>query len=239
MYENNSKEALQYLVGLGEVKLIDVEGQKYSSKELYNVREPKPAALQATTLTALVDYIKANFDKKASDKLLIHVVSHKKVILYSELRSDQDREGYIECNALLPDNIHFNNFLDPEQFNIMLQSSFVENNDRSLLLKITGNIQDNAVKTIGDNGVSQSATIKTGVASVNEVAVPNPVNLAPYRTFPEIDQPISKFIFRMRSGPSAALYEADGGAWRNEAMEGIKLYLKEELKGVENVEIIS
>src|SRR3712207_8173858 len=47
-----------------------------------------------------------------------------------------------------------------------LQSSFVENQDRSLLLKVTGCVKDEAVKQIGDDGVSQAATIKTGVASV-------------------------------------------------------------------------
>ncbi|OSB00487.1 hypothetical protein B2H85_13365, partial [Clostridium botulinum] len=65
------------------------------------------------------------------------------------------------------------------------------------------------------------------------------VTLAPYRTFPEIEQPLSRFIFRMQQGPSAAIYEADGGAWRNQAMQRIKAYLEEELKGIKNINIIS
>ena len=69
--------------------------------------------------------------------------------------------------------------------------------------------------------------------------MPNPVELAPYRTFPEVEQPISKFIFRMQEGPRAALYEADGGAWRNKAILSIKEYLQEELKELENIEIIA
>ncbi|KZL88763.1 hypothetical protein [Clostridium magnum] len=159
--------------------------------------------------------------------------------MYSELRSDAERESYITCEALLPDNIVFDRFIDTEQFNIMLQSSFVENKDRTLLLKVTGCVKDSAIKEIGDDGVSQAATIKTGVASVNDVVVPNPVILAPYRTFPEIVQPESKFIFRMQSGPRAALFEADGGAWRNEAMGKIKKFLEDQLQGVENIKVIS
>ncbi len=70
--------------------------------------------------------------------------------------------------------------------------------------------------------------------------VPNPVILAPYRTFPEIEQVESKFIFRMQEGPNAALYEADGGAWKNEAMRRIKEYLVENLKELKaRYEIIS
>lgn len=98
-------------------------------------------------------------------------------------------------------------------------SSFIENEDRNKLLKVSGNIKEENVKSVGDDGVSQSAAIKVGVASVAEVVIPNPVILAPFRTFPEVIQPESKFIFRMQTGPQCALYEADGGAWRNVAME--------------------
>jgi len=121
----------------------------------------------------------------------------------------------------------------------MLQSSFIENEDRNKLLKVSGNIKEENVKSVGDDGVSQSAAIKVGVASVAEVVIPNPVILAPFRTFPEVEQPLSKFIFRMQTGPQCALYEADGGAWRNVAMESIKEYLKARLEGLDNVKIIS
>lgn len=232
------KEALEYLVGLGEAKVIEVGGQSYSDKEIYRVKQPAPKAIETTTLTALIDYIKSNMDKKFS-KLLIHVISPSQVGLYSELRGDNERECYMFCKALTPSNIVFNRFLDTTNFNIMLQSSFVENEDKKILLKVTGCIQDKAVKEVGDDGVSQAVTIKTGVAKVNDVIVPNPVKLSPYRSFPEIRQPESAFIFRMDEGPVAALFEADGGAWRNIAMHYIKTYLKEQLKGIENIEIIS
>lgn len=233
-----SKEALEYLVGLGKNELEEINGQTYSTKRLQMVQEPIPAELEVTTLTGLVDYLKNDLDNR-SEKFIVHVESPKKVSLYSPLRKDAARENYIICRALTPDNIQFDRFLNTEEFNIMLQSSFVENQDRSLLLKVTGCVKDEAVKQIGDDGVSQAATIKTGVASVNDVKIPNPVVLAPFRTFPEIKQPESKFIFRMQSGPRAAIFEADGGAWRNEAMNSIKNYLGEQLKDVKNVQIIA
>ena len=122
---------------------------------------------------------------------------------------------------------------------VFIQSSFVDKGDKTVLLQYTGLIKNEAVKTTGDDGVSQQVTVKTGVASVGQAIVPNPVELAPYRTFPEVEQPISKFIFRMQEGPRAALYEADGGAWRNKAILSIKEYLQEELKELENIEIIA
>ena len=70
-----------------------------------------------------------------------------------------------------------------------------------------------------------------GVASADDVIVPNPVELAPYRTFLEVEQPSSSFIFRMKNGPRGAIFEADGGAWRNQAILNIKEYLTKELAG--------
>ncbi|MGV8103295.1 hypothetical protein ACE15I_33430, partial [Bacillus thuringiensis] len=75
----------------------------------------------------------------------------------------------------------------------------------------------------------QAVTVKTGVASRGNAKVPNPVQLSPYRTFVEVEQPESKFVFRMREGARCGLFEADGGAWKLEAMNNIKEYLKEAL----------
>ena len=235
-----NQEALEYLVGLGMEKepILKLEQGTYTRENLERVNIPVASKLTVSTLTGLVDYIKSKLDT-LPEKLLIQVKSPSKVDLYSPLNADREREQYISAEAILPNNVQYERFLDTERFNIMLQSTFVDNKNKSILLKYTGLVQDDAVKTIGDNGVSQAVTIKTGVASVGQAEVPNPVTLAPYRTFPEIIQPESKFIFRMKEGPSAALFEADGGAWRNQAILGIKEYLKEALKDNENVEIIA
>lgn len=233
------KEALEFLVGLGETKILGIGEHQYTTKKVYRVTDPQPASLEVTTLTALIDYIKSDFDPKYGDKGLIHVVSPSNVEFYSELREDKERENYMSVKALLPDNLSFERFMDMESFNVMLQSGFIENNARSMLLKVAGNVKEDAIKQVGDDGVSQSATIKTGVASVNEVVIPNPVILAPFRTFPEIEQVESKFVFRMKSGPSAALFPADAGAWRNTTMQRIKEYLEDQLEDKENIKIIS
>lgn len=235
-----SKEALEFLINEGEEKdpIVETSQGIFTKTSLKRVTAAKADALTVSTLTGLVDYIKSKLDT-LPEKLLIQVKSPSKVDLYSPLNADREREQYISAEAILPNNVQYERFLDTERFNIMLQSAFVDNKDKSILLKYTGLVQNDAVKTIGDNGVSQAVTIKTGVASVGQAEVPNPVTLAPYRTFPEIIQPESKFIFRMKEGPSAALFEADGGAWRNQAILGIKEYLKEALKDNENVEIIA
>ncbi|MGG7077362.1 hypothetical protein [Clostridium sardiniense] len=235
-----NKEAIEYLVNLGEKDdpIIQLAQGTYSRVGLSRVTEPVASSLTVSTLTGLVDYIKGNVDELKGE-LLIQVKSEEEVRLYSPLNEDRERELYIKAEAILPNNVRYDQFIDTERFNIMLQSSFVDVGDKKALLQYTGLVQDENVKSIGDDGVSQQVTVKTGVASVGQAIVPNPVSLAPYRTFPEVEQPMSKFIFRMQDGPRAAIYEADGGAWRNEAINNIKEYLLEELEGISNIKIIA
>lgn len=234
------REALEYLVNLGEKKepIIELDQGTFSRVSLNRVTEPVASKLTVSTLTGLVDYIKTNVDH-LEGKLLIQVKSPEEVALYSPLNADREREKYVSAEAILPNNVVYDRFLDTERFNIMLQSAFVDDEDKSKLLKYTALITDDTVKNFGDDGISQKVTVKTGVVSVSDAVVPNPVTLAPFRTFPEVEQPESKFIFRMKEGPSAALFEADGGAWRNKAILNIKAYLEKELEHNHNVEIIA
>lgn len=71
-----------------------------------------------------------------------------------------------------------------------------------------------------------------GIASKVDAIVPNPVMLVPYRTFQEVGQPASRFVFRVRdtgNEPHFCLIEAGNHLWRNEAIENIKEYLREGL----------
>lgn len=234
------RETLEYLVKLGYEEDILVETDKglFTKKRLERVLAPTAETLKVSTLTSIVDYIKSDVDP-APFRYLIQVVSPREVKVLTPLNVDEMREEILNAKAILPDNISYDSFLDTERFNIMLQSGFANVGDKDLLLKFTGLIRDEAVKETGDDGISQKVTIKTGVASVSEAQVPNPVVLAPYRTFPEIEQIESQFIFRMKSGPSAAIFEADGGVWKNKAMQRIKEYLQVELKDLDYVKVIS
>jgi hypothetical protein len=221
-----TREAMEYLVEQGQPEVLEVNGQQYSTRKLYTVLEPTPAPLVVRNLSGLVDYLKSEFDKQAP--LLVHVVSPTSVSVVSSYNNDYSRKEIIKAEAMLPE-FRYGQYYDAESFNIKLQSVFLENEDRTKLLKVVGNIKEEAVRQVGDDGVSQSVVAKTGVATVEDVKVPNPVLLAPYRTFVEVDQPASAFVFRMQNGPTAALFEADGGAWRNTAIDNVATFLCEEL----------
>lgn len=230
------QKALEYLVNLGKTEILEVDGQKYSTKGLHHVKQPSPDDLGITTLTGLVDYVVSKIDNHKTS-LLLQVVSPRQVRVYSPLKPDATRDCYIECTAQLPE-IYFGKFIDIENFNIMLQSCFVQNEHSASVLQVVGNITEQTVRTVGDDGVSQEVTARAGIVKVTNVPVPNPVILKPFRTFAEVEQPESKFVFRMQDGPRAAFFEADGGAWKLEAMKNIKTYLQAELFDC-NVKIIS
>lgn len=234
------KEALEYIVGLKTPVITEIDGNTYSDKPLNRISYvPYAKTIGMKTLTSLVEYIKANIDSM-SERMIVHVISPTEVHLYSSLDADRKREYLVEVNAELPD-FRFGSFIDHENFVIALQSKFVPNEDRDLVLKFAGTVEDGTVAEYGDDGVTQKATIKTGVASKADAVVPNPVNLIPYRTFLEVEQPASDFIFRMKSscGVQCAIFEADGGAWKNVAMSRIKSYLQFELSDFPQFTVIS
>lgn len=236
------KEALQYIVGLSEPKINEVDGEKYSDKPLHRIcHNPKATAIELTTLCSLVDYIKSKSDAM-EEKMIVHVVSPTKVKLYSNLDLDRVREYMVEVNAELP-QFPFNKFVDHENFIIGVQSKFIPNNDSDLLLKFAGTVEGGTIADYGDDGVSQKATVKTGLASKSDAIIPSPVTLKPYRTFTEVEQPESQFVFRMKEdkydGVQCALFEADGGAWRLNAMANIKEYLEHELSDLERFTVIA
>jgi hypothetical protein len=222
------KAAIEYIVGLGNTKIEEVNGQQYSTERLHLIPEATPESLKVRSLSGLVEYLKSEFDEDEFDGKMIHVVSPTEVLVFSSYNQDYSRNEYIRAQAMLPE-FSFDRFYSSEDFNIKLQSAFVKNEDRDIMLKVVGNIKEENVNTVGDDGVSQSVVAKTGVATVGNVLVPNPVVLKPYRTFVEVDQPESDFIFRMKNGPACALFEADGGAWKLAAMTNIKKFLQEEL----------
>lgn len=230
------KEALQYIVGLGEAQEHRINCDTYSDKPLYRIDPyyPKAVAVEMHTLTSLVDYIKAKIDDM-SEMMIIDVRSPEEVVLYSRLDDNRDRETLVVVKARIP-SFPFDSFMDQERFTINLQSKFIDDpaTDRALILKFAGTVEAGTVAEYGDDGVTQKATVKTGIASKGDAIVPNPVKLRPYRTFLEVEQPASEFIFRMKQdkydGINCAIFEADGGAWQMAATKAIKEYLQFELE---------
>lgn len=110
---------------------------------------------------------------------------------------------------------------------IELQANFQSSEDLELVQKMAGNVERKNDQSYADDGISQVAVMTVGAAAKADVKVPNPVTLVPYRTFQEVGQPASAFVFRVgdKGEPTFMLQEAQNGLWRNEAVANIKAYL--------------
>lgn len=229
------KEALQYIAELKEEsmnpKVLEIEGSTYCNKNLHRYHNfPMAGEIRVNTLTALVDYIKGK-QEELWDTMILHIESPTCVRLYSGLIDERNREYLIRTDAIV-NEFQFDHYYDQEWFIIGLQANFLETEDVLKLRTVAGNIQAGTTANYDDDGISQKTTIKSGVANNTDVVVPNPVKLRPYRTFAEIEQPESSYVFRIKDadrGPQFKLVEADGGLWKNATMKKIKEYLEYEL----------
>ena len=237
-----TRNAMEYIAKLTAPNLVQHEGEVFADKKLYRIdKELRAAPITVHTLTSFLDYILSGVDP-VKGRMIVHVVSPERVELISALDSDRKRETLMVAEALIPE-FTYGRFIPHENFLIALQSNFLPTEDRDILFRFAGTVESGSVAQYGDDGVTQKATVKTGVASKGDAIVPNPVVLRPFRTFTELDQPESSFVFRMRDDRgevSCALFEADGGAWRNAAIHNIAEFILDALDGMsERVTVIN
>lgn len=240
----NIKAALNYAVDLAgqEEKTIEVDGKQYYDAGSHSLREldPKkyPKTLFLNTLDSLIDYIKSNLNEITDEKVIIVVDNPLEVYVYTENDEEEHRTTLLRVEANVP-NISFGEFLPADEFNIMLQSKFLNEYDRANVIQFASHLRIESGADIEDDGIAQITTVKEGAASRVKAKAPNPVELAPYRTFLEVKQPESDFMLRLNKNGNLALFEADGGFWKLQAVRAIKEYLAENLADIENVYVLA
>lgn len=235
-------------------KVIEIDGKKYvwnrnnycwvpvKPVDFIPDDVPFPAAYTFFTLDGLIDYIVENVEglipSEPEKRLILQVVDHTTVKLISH-PSEHHKERHViaKCDAHVPD-ISFGRYMDTEQFNTQLLSKFIDTEARAALFRVIKSMTKEQGCNTTDDGVSQVITVKQGVSMAANVTFQNPVPLKPMRTFAEIDQPESNFTLRVNEDAECALFEADGGAWKNEAVTRIRDYLRSKLSG-QNVAVIA
>lgn len=226
---------IEKICELAKAEIITVDGRPYSTKGLVAIEDPTPKAFGVHTLTGLVDFI-LGIDSITGLKAMFHVVNPTTVDIVGAIEGPfKKRDCFARASHNNP-TFRFGSWMDLETFIINIQAGFVPDDMTAAILKVVGNLKDETVTNFADDGRTQAVTAKSGVSMVSKVAVPSPVTLQPFRTFMEIEQPASSFIFRMKQQangqpPACALFEADGMAWQLEAMQRIKAWLQKETKG--------
>ena len=222
-------------IGCGPQSIVENGERFFSTVPLHmlpKLEEPTP--LKVHTLTALADYVQENRDALSLDRCMIHVVSPLCVTIHSNLMERSQRFSYLMAVVESPLREVLDTWLTPLQAIISLQTLFVPEGDHATVLGLLGSLADTSEIANEDDGFSQKVTTRAGVKVMkgDAVKVPNPVTLAPFRTFADIEQPASPFLFRMESsglGVRVALFQADGGRWKLDAISRIGSFLADKL----------
>lgn len=226
---------LQWIQDTAKAETIEIGGVTYATKKLHDVRskEPEQTALFVNTLDGISEYVAAH--DLTAEGVLVQVVSFNRVELISvPFGRFLQRHGLVVAKdetAQFP----FDTMLSAEMFNIRVLSMFAETEAHEQLLRISGNLREYNENMLEDDGFTQRAVMRKGIANLTEQTLPPFFELQPFRTFAEIDQPQSRFLFRVhkdaKAGIVCGLFEADGGRWKGTAIARIKAYVAEKLDG--------
>lgn len=238
--------------------ISNIDGATWSDRKLEKIESVRQMdAVSFYTLTGLTDYLKSEVDVPNDfiGHIFINVVSPSKISVYSgsDPINHYKRSEIAKVSAMLP-SVKIGQWVDQTEFCIMMRANFIDNGlyemedgsahfdtDRDALIRVASNIVSGTIAQYEDTGISQKATLKTGIQESEDKLLPEKVILRPYRTFMEVEQPKSEFIFRAQddkfAGVQLSLHEADGGRWKLDAMTSIKNYLLEQFAGVEYITI--
>jgi hypothetical protein len=186
--------------------------------EPYRPNNNVDTAIRINTLSGLAKAL--NEEILGRSAVSVVVKGYNSVQVYGEI-DEFGRREQLAVTELNYSGFSFDIAYSREEMIVALQSLFEETDDRDTLLQFISNVRDTNEATYTDDGTTQVAKASVGPASLANVKVPNPVLLKPYRTFREVEQPASRFIFRMNNVDSFTIYEADGGLWQNEAIDNI------------------
>jgi hypothetical protein len=225
-------QTIQKIVDLGAATEHPIDGRTYTDKHLSLVKPPVAEAFSVGTLDGFVNMLEAGIDSFDAKDFVVHIVDHEEVRL-AKREADTYGDRIAALVAKPTEGItvfrYFNAWGAQEDFIIGLQSHFQDSEDLKKLLDLASHIDLKESVKLADTGVSQEVTAQKGVAFREQVEVKARLSLKPFRTFRELDQPASDFIFRVKNGVGFALFEADGGAWKIAAINAIAAWLKNRL----------
>lgn len=224
------KEALQYLVSLKDNKTYEINGHTYSDTNLCRIDPPRyyPESIAVNGLDSICKLVREEIEA-VGKKVYIQASSHNIVDVFTTY-DDQYKRAYLyRCRADVPP-VTTGRFMPYENAVIELRSLYIPNDDISYLLNLLSSISSESKIVSNDNGVTQQVEAKKGIALSSMVTVKQRVELKPFRTFLEVNQPESEFILRIDDDGRIGFFEADGGVWKLEAKKNIAAYFEAELQ---------
>lgn len=199
--------------------------------------------IELNTLQGLIDFLT---DEEGKEKLVgvtgitknnssIIVNSNNRVSVISKNYNElSKREKFVCVCPFHPEKkFSFENYYETEEFRILLATLFQRTDDRETILDLTSKMQAEFVKESTDDNISQEVVIRTSIIKKEVKKLPPFVSLAPFRTFPEINQVESDYLFRVKLNSkneiTCSLFSSGSVEWKVKTCADIKKYLQEKL----------
>ena len=227
------KEGIDRLLSLSTPDYIEVEERTFVTENVKEIVPKTISPLVVHSLQGLVDYL---CDCKDMGGKMIQIVDPTRCIVMDEAADQihRHREYFAEAR-LIQTGFPFGQYMPQEDMIVALHTQFRQSANRDKLLKICAGLIVRAEVQTTDDGLSQRVQAQVGITRVQEVDIENPVMLQPIRTFTEVQQPEAPYVVRIKGGekiaPTLAIYEADGGQWKNVAIGNIRDWLSVKLPG--------
>lgn len=237
-------EIVKKVVDLNEKTMtIEVDGKTFARADFHQIKysKPRPAHIEGSTLTSLVEYIQANREQINLGGLMVHVHDHANVSLIERF-TDEDAKRTTFFRSVLDKSLpvfNFDQYMPVEEFIIKSRALMMPCDDLDAIIAIVSRVVAQDELQTQDNGLAQTVQVKKGISGAMSQGVETKgmYELRPYRTFRELQQPSSRFILRLKAVegalPHVALFDAEGGAWRYAAMLAVKDWIDEKLVGID------
>lgn len=229
------KEAIEKIESMAQPIIKEIGGETFAitadgSANQIRPEIDAPATLTLHSLDSLVKLVRT--EASQMDKpLYITVPDHMTAQCFTQPKAELRRERQFYYKAAATD---VPGWEDRTQFSfdeaiIAMRTQFQASDDADYALRLLSEITSGAKVTYNDNGVATTVVTQKGIALQGNETIRPIVNLKPYRTFQEVEQPASDFLIRINER-GINFIAADGGMWKLHARENIKAYLDEALK---------
>lgn len=231
-----TSEMIQKILDVANPEIHDITDThdiqaRFSTKPLQQVQAAPPHMPQnvdVSTLAGFHDLITARLeDADFQGDFIIHIEDETTVTLKERFSDDWGRRlRLIKAKPVDFRQFKFDQWIDQEAFVIAIASLFAASEDKEYVLRVASSLTNDASTLSEDDGFSQKVNVKAGLSHKSSVTLKPRVALAPFRTFPEVPQPVSEFVLRAKCDgegkPCLMLVEADGGRWKIEAIAELR-----------------
>lgn len=222
--------------GQVEPEIIEHEGVDYvkTAQGYKQLLKPTTKKIEVNSLTGLIKMIRNSINDVDSEVPNIYVplivnVDFNCIIVMSALNSDKTRNYLVEANPMIP-SLQMGRNLSVEEMIILLSTAYIPTENTEKFISSISSLRIVEEVHFNDDGIGQTVTARQGASMNKSFQVQPIVKLKPIRTYAEIEQVESKFLFRVNKDGTVCLREADGGQWKYEVQNEIVKYLEENLK---------